>query len=278
MLNAYYRDDTCVIYSMDCIQGMSELSEGCADMLFTSPPYNVGEAYETGVLFGDYIKLLSDMYVQAFHVVKDGGYAVINIDPYYYVAYSGPNQRCEPMEYIHHLIAERAGWVHESSRVWQKDFASLSDKYSIGTLLPKGECEILMNFRKPGGKKKKPGEQNIHSKQLWSTAGVKQAQATRKTHQAAFPERLVEMVLAVYLEKGETVLEPFLGSGTTLAVAKKLGYKSIGFEIDPSSVDLSAIRCAQQTLIFDDKSGKIPAQQLSLDTVPLPAVAPPDDF
>jgi adenine-specific DNA-methyltransferase len=274
----YYADDAVNIYNMDCIVGLLNLPDDLHDLLITSPPYNVGEKYEEGVAFGDYLKLLSDMYAASFHVIKPGGYAIINIDPYYYTAYSGENQRCEPVEYLHHIIAEHAGWVHETTRTWQKDFASLSDRYSIGTLLPKGECEIIMSFRKPGGKKHKPTEQSVHARQLWSTAGVKQANATRKKHQAAFPERLVEMILAVYADKGDTVIEPFLGSGTTAAVCKKLGYKCIGFDTDIAYCDIAAVRVSQEVLRFDDTPQKPePVQGLLLDsTVPLPVSMPAD--
>ena len=134
-----------------------------------------------------------------------------------------------------------------------------------------GNC----TFRKPGGGKEKIREQDLHTRQLWSTAGIKQATATRKHHQAAFPEELVRKILMVYADKGDTVVDPFMGSGTTIYVAKKLGIHGIGFDTDPQEVDLAAIRCSQQ--MFDIDARKIRQPSLT-DSVALPVNPPPEDF
>ena len=60
-----------------------------------------------------------------------------------------------------------------------------------------------------------------------------------------FTESFVETVLGAYTSPADVVLDPFAGSGTTLAVAKRLGRRAIGIELNPDYVELIKERCAQ---------------------------------
>ncbi len=252
-MNIYYQDPgkEVTIYHQDCVAGMDELPEGLYDLIVTSPPYCVGKQYETDMTYGEYLKLLSDFYTASFRIVKKGGYAIIVFGDYY-TAHSGGGSRVQPMRYLHHIIAERAGWIEKTTRIWQKDFATLSDKFSIMTNLPKDEYEYIVSFKKQGGGKEKVREQKYHSRGVWSTVGKKQATSTLKLHTAAFPEHLVIMILTVYSDPGDTIVDPFGGSGTVPFVAKKMGRKSIMFEKDEESCETSRIRCSQQVFDVDN--------------------------
>ena len=62
------------------------------------------------------------------------------------------------------------------------------------------------------------------------------------SHPAPFPKQLVENCLALTTQAGDTVYDPFAGSGTTLAVAERLGRTSIGTEIDSNYIKLAELR------------------------------------
>jgi len=246
MAEPFYSDNMTQLYLGDCIQGMRDnLGENLYDLIVTSPPYNVGKSYEEGVDFGDYLKLLYGFYREGFRVIKRGGYCIV-IFADFMTHFTGG--RHIPMEIMHHILAERAGWVHRSTRVWKKDFATLEDKYSISTLLPKQEIEHIVCFRKPGGGREKVREHEWHSKAVWDTTGAHQSISARKLHTAGFPEQLVSIILTVYSGEGDTVIEPFCGSGTALAVAKMMGRRSIGFEINPQYAEGARLRICQQTM------------------------------
>ena len=252
MLNPFYQDPgkEVTIYNMDCVAGMNELAEGLYDLIITSPPYCVGKEYETQMTYGEYLKLLSDFYVASYCIIKKGGYAIIVLGDYY-TAHSGGGSRVQPMRYLHHIIAERAGWIEKTTRIWQKDFATLTDKFSIQTNLPKDEYEYIVSFKKPGGGREKVREQKYHPRGIWSTAGKKQSTSTLKHHPAAFPEHLVIMILNVYSDEGDTIIDPFGGSGTVPFVAKKMGRKGIMFETNQEYCETSRIRCCQQVADWD---------------------------
>jgi len=250
-VNIYYQDKETVIYHQDCISGMNELAEGLYDLVVTSPPYGIGKEYEENESFGDWLKLMSDLYTTSFRIVKKGGYAIIVFADYY--MFAGSKTRFQPMDYIHHIIAERAGWVHQCTRIWEKDFATLVDPYTISGNLPKLEYENIAVFRKPGGGREKVREQQYHPRAIWSTSGKRQATSTLKLHSAAFPEHLVKMILDVYSDHGDTVVDPFGGSGTVPFIAKKMGRKSVMFETKEEYCETSKIRCCQQVFDFDRK-------------------------
>lgn len=246
----YYQDKHTTLYNMDCIRGMGELPDGLFDLICTSPPYNIGKEYEKDQTFGEYLKLLSDFYTEGFRVIKKGGYAVVVYADYY--MFGNGDIKVQPMTYLHHIIAEKAGWIHQCTRVWIKDFPSLSDPYTINTNLPKLEVEWVSTFKKPGGGKDIVREHTYHQRQCWSTAGKRQKTSTLKNHPAAFPEHLVVMILSVYSDPNDIVIDPFAGSSTVGYVAKKMGRRSIMIEINPGYCEISKERLCQQVWQCDD--------------------------
>ena len=75
----------------------------------------------------------------------------------------------------------------------------------------------------------------------------------RTGHPAQYPEKLVERIVLAASDKGDTVLDPFMGSGTTGAVAKRLGRRYIGYEIVPEYVEMANARISGQGAPEDDK-------------------------
>lgn len=248
MIEPYFKDNMVQIFVGDCTKVLAQFPEGLYDLVITSPPYNVGKGYEANVDYGTYLKLLWDFYCQSFRVIKKGGYAIVVFAPYY-MGYSGDKARYQPTEYLHHIIAERAGWIHQTTRIWQKDFATLDDRYSIATTAPKLEFEYIITFRRPGGGGEKIREQIYHPRAIWSTVGVKQQKGSAlQRHPAAFPEVLVRMAMEVYSDPEDTVIDPFMGSGTVLYVAKKMNRKAIGIELNEEYATGARLLLQQQVL------------------------------
>lgn len=72
-----------------------------------------------------------------------------------------------------------------------------------------------------------------------------------RDHPTQKPEKLMLLCVQDYTDAGDTVLDPFMGSGTTLVAAKNLGRKSIGIEIEEKYCEIAAKRLAQSVLPFD---------------------------
>jgi site-specific DNA-methyltransferase (adenine-specific) len=106
------------------------------------------------------------------------------------------------------------------------------------------DYEFILVFKKPGNPPKPTPEQKKASKMLkdewnryfaahWNFAGARQT-----GHIAAFPEELPKRLIKMFSFAGETVFDPFLGSGTTALAAEKLGRNSLGYEINEAFIPL----------------------------------------
>ena len=83
-----------------------------------------------------------------------------------------------------------------------------------------------------------------NKRSVWTVA----TQAYAEAHFATFPEKLIEPMILAGSRIGDTVLDPFLGSGTTARVAQRLGRNWIGCELNPAYVDLQADRTRQMAM------------------------------
>ncbi len=110
------------------------------------------------------------------------------------------------------------------------------------------DCEFILIFRKGGPRKFKPKDplryasaytkeqRNSWFTQIWEVTGAKQNVEERRV--AAFPDEIPYRLIRMFSIVGDTVLDPFLGTGTTMKVAKELGRNSIGYEIDRSLIPI----------------------------------------
>jgi len=93
-----------------------------------------------------------------------------------------------------------------------------------------------------------------YSISVWNIA--KSHQEMKLKHPAMFPEELVKRLITIYTKKGDVVLDTFMGSGSTILVAKNLSRKGIGFEISKEFVKLAKKRLSQQLLFSSNNEVK----------------------
>jgi modification methylase len=112
------------------------------------------------------------------------------------------------------------------------------------------DCEFILLFRKGNLRKFPPKDkQRYDSKftkaerdqwfsQIWQLKGTRQTADELERRTAAFPEELPERLIRMFSVKGETVLDPFMGSGTTIKAAAKLERCGVGYEVDDALLPL----------------------------------------
>jgi modification methylase len=127
----------------------------------------------------------------------------------------------------------------------------------------KNDMEYILMQRKPGGYRRPTDRQRKLSmidknlfdewfQQIWKLAG-----ASTKVHPAPFPLELADRLVRMFSFVGDTVLDPFAGSGTTLVAATHAARNSIGVEVDPEYVGLAKERLAAVTGLFNTPEIKI---------------------
>jgi site-specific DNA-methyltransferase (adenine-specific) len=124
----------------------------------------------------------------------------------------------------------------------------------------KNDAEFILMLRKPGGYRQPSAEQRDSSRltkeehaawfqQIWNMPG----ESTRE-HPAPFPEKLAHRLVRMFSFTGDTVLDPFMGTGTTLVASLKAGRNSIGVELQREYLDIARRRLNEHlTGLFVDE-------------------------
>lgn len=232
---------------------MSELQDKSVHLIVTSPPYWQLKDYGTDdqIGFNDdyetYINHLNLTWQECFRVLHDGCRLCINIgDQFARSTYYG-RYKIIPIHTEIIKFCETIGLDFMGQIIWQKTTTmNTSGGASIMGSFPhprngivKLDFEYILLFKKQGKAPQPTMEQkenSVMSNEDWNTyfnghwyfSGAKQDK-----HLAMFPEELPFRLIRMFSFPGETVLDPFMGSGTTASVAKKLNRNSIGYEINP---------------------------------------------
>lgn len=228
---------------------MAELSDGSIHLIVTSPPYfNAPFDYE-GLFknYGQYLGVLQRMAKEAYRVLEDGRIFALNIDDMLV------NGEKYPITADAIKIFQGAGFRYRDKIIWKKPDGYLRISKRSGVLLQnpypmyfypdnllesiiifqKGRFDyrsISSDIRQQSEIDKKEFQDNNWYKTIWEMTNVLPGSKLEKGV-AAFPDELAYRLIKLFSYKGETVLDPFLGSGTTIKVAKKLERNSIGYEI-----------------------------------------------
>jgi modification methylase len=275
---------------------MSELNDKSVHLIVTSPPYWQLKDYgsDNQIGFHDdyetYINHLNLTWRECFRVLHDGCRLCINIgDQFARSVYYG-RYKIIPIHTEIIKFCEIIGFDFMGSIIWQKATTmNTSGGASIMGSFPhprngivKLDFEYILLFKKQGAAPKPTLEQKENSamtNEEWNTyfnghwyfSGAKQDK-----HLAMFPEELPYRLIRMFSFPNETVLDPFLGSGTTSLVAKKLDRNSVGYEINSgfipiikeriggndafSEVEVNVIKQNNIDVSFEDKIEELPYQ------------------
>ncbi len=233
---------TPIFINGDCLSTMAAMPAKSVNLAITSPPYmNAGMAYGDKFTLKDY-EALTKAYLRAlYRVLTPGGAAWINVGNY------KPRHKQEilPLTYLVAPIAMKCGFYILQEIVWAKAgnpnnvftrFGARSerwlwlvksvDNYTFDLDAIRGTFPTKGNDPRNNPKGKNPTD-------VWEFAQV--TTAKEKTgHPCQFPERMVEMIVKACSRPGDTVIDPFGGSGTTAVCAYRHGRKAISIERDPS--------------------------------------------
>lgn len=228
---------------------MEELSDESIHLIVTSPPYFNAPFDYQGLFtsYDSYLNVLKQFSKEAFRVLQEGRIFALNIDD---MLVDGIKY---PIVADSIKILQSADFRYRDKIVWKKPDGYLRISKRSGVLLqnpypmyyyPDNLLESIVIFQK--GKfnyrskskeirelskvDKKEFQNNNWHKTLWEMTNVLPGSNLEKNI-AAFPEELPYRIIKLFSYVGETVLDPFAGSGTTLKVARLLKRNSVGYEI-----------------------------------------------
>lgn len=245
---------------------MNELKDNSVHLMVTSPPYfNAPFDYKNMYAnYNEYLDVLNKVAKEIYRVLQDGRIAVLNIDDMLV------NGEKFPITADAIKIFQESGFRYRDRIIWKKPEGYIRISRRSGVILqnpypmyfyPDNLLESIIIFQKgrfnyksiPKSEKEKSKldkteiQKNKWFLSLWEMTNVLPNSSLEKNI-AAFPWELPYRIIKLFSYKNETILDPFVGSGTTMKVAKILERNSIGIEIKR---DLEPI--IREKLGFSDK-------------------------
>lgn len=256
-MTPYYQDDRngITIYHGDCREVAGALEPGTIDLIVTSPPYNQMSSCESepSGLWAE--SQGGKGFVRAW---KDRGYRDDVPEAEYqetqnalFASLSAACAGDASLFYDHQLRWRDGeclhpvkwfrpnGWRMRQEIIWNRGGGMMFN----ARMFVRFDERLLWFVR---SEKWKWNQSSVGLGTIWNVAREQQQQG--KLHPVAFPAEIPKRCIAAASGIGDTVLDPFMGSGTTLRAAKDLGRKAIGIEIEERYCEIAAKRLAQETL------------------------------
>lgn len=223
---------------------MDAVPASSVGLAFTSPPYGVGKEYDADMSLDEYLALIESVAREVYRVLVPGGRYVVNIanigrKPYI------------PLHAHFYELHQRLGFLPMGEIIWQKGKGA-SGSCAWGSWKSakaprlRDLHEYLLVFSKGDFKRPDRGISDIGRDEFMASTlsvwNIAPESAKRIGHPAPFPMALAERVIRLYSYVGDVVLDPFVGSGTTCAAAKRLGRHWVGYDASEAYCELARKR------------------------------------
>ncbi len=247
------------IHCMDCLEGLAELKAGSVDLAFADPPFNIGYAYDvyedrkepraylewsrrwmTAVRrvlkpAGTFWLAIGDEYAAELKVMATGELGLICrswVVWYYTFGVHCQNKFSRSHAHLFHFVKDPVSFTFnaEAIRVPSARQLVYGDRRADARGRLPDDTWILRPQDLPEGFR--PDHDTWYFPRVCGTFKERKG-----WHGCQMPEHLLGRIIRVSSNPGDLVLDPFAGSGTTLAVARKLGRRFIGFELSPYYAD-----------------------------------------
>lgn len=267
-----------ILYHGDA-RNLNYIPDKSVHLVLTSPPYfNLKEyrkgCHQLGVIedYQEFIDELDKVWRECYRLLVPGGRIVCVVGD---VCLSRRKYGRHVVMPLHSDIAvscRKIGFDNLNPILWHKisnaSFEANTNSSILGkpyepNAIIKNDIEYILMERKPGGYRKPTEQQRIKSKiekedfqnwfsQIWNMPGA----STKNGHPAPFPLELATRLIKMFSFVGDTVLDPFCGSGTTMLAAIETERNSVGVETEAYYCDYTIKRIDSQLRMFDNYSFK----------------------
>jgi site-specific DNA-methyltransferase (adenine-specific) len=255
-LEPYFHANSIYIFN-DNILKTEAIAEGSIDLIVTSPPYGIDVKYENyndNVPYNRYLEFMREWLERCYSFAKDDGRLCLNVP----LDKNKGGQQSVSADLT--CIAKEIGWKYNSTIIWNEQ--NISRRTAWGSWLSASApfviapVEVIIVLYKKMWKKMQKGKSDLVRKDfiewtngVWNFSGESR---NRIGHPAPFPVELPRRCIKLFSYVGDTILDPFLGSGTTLLACFETKRVGIGVEINKNYCDL-AIKRLKENGIFQQK-------------------------
>lgn len=268
----YFQAKDMIIYKDDILK-TKFVEKDSVDLIVTSPPYNVDIKYNSHndrMSYDDYLGFTKEWLSKCYSFLKDDGRFCLNIP--LDKSKGGHQSVCADIT----TIAKQVGWKYHSTIIWNE--GNISRRTAWGSWLSArapyviAPVEVIVilyknQWRKVSGS----GKSDITKREFMEwTNGVWNFSGESKKkigHPTPFPVELPRRCIKLFSFVGDTVLDPFLGSGTTLIACVQTGRKGIGVEIDKNYCEIAKQRLVNEVNVNQLKL-EVPQHTVNVDKIP----------
>jgi modification methylase len=247
-------------------RSMREINDDSVALVVTSPPYYAGKEYELELGEGgvpatyiEYLTLLRDVFQECWRVLEPGGRIAVN------VANLGRRPYRSLSADVTRILQDDIGFLMRGEVLWIKaegasgscawgSFQSAANPV-LRDLSERVIIASKLRLDRALDRKKRealgfPFENSISKEEFMEatldTWKIRPESAKKVGHPAPFPIDLPRRLIELYTYKGDLVLDPFVGAGTTAVAAVRTDRRYVGYDLDSTYIDLAAARVASE--------------------------------
>jgi DNA modification methylase len=248
----------------DCLELIKDIPDGSVNLTVTSPPYFNAREYSHWETYSDFLQFLKNIFLEIFRVTKQGRMCCVNISTII-VPREKRNAASKRIPLPFHFVnmMEEIGFTFLEDIIWVKPEGAAKNRngkfYSHRQPVaykPNVVTEYIFVFQKPApfliDKILRDYPLEIKSASLVKD-GYERGNVwyinpdTRSKHPAPYPEKLCDNLVRYYSYKCDTVLDPFMGSGTTGVACVRTNRNFIGMELDEKYFAIAKDRLEQES-------------------------------
>lgn len=234
----------------DSIAEMKKLHSESINLIVTDPPYNLNKNYgntNDNLEFKDYLEFSKNWLKEAARVLKKNGTIYVFMGVRY-------------ISYIYEILEKDLNFSFNSWITWfytqgigkTKGFSPRHDDILMFTKDKKDFVFNLDSIRVPQKFYRSVNNmRGANPGNVWEFSHMHYCNKNRKAHPTQKPEALYERMILASSNEGDTILDPFLGSGTLLRVCQQTNRNGIGIDINPEYIDMAKNRLLEPFYGFD---------------------------
>ena len=252
MKRPFFRNKNISIY-LDDFLNTKTIEKESIDLIITSPPYDLSieyEKYDDSIPYNEYLQFTKKWLKKSYDLSKDDGRMCLNIP----LDKSKGGKQSVYGDILN--IAKNTGWEYNTTIIWNEQ--NISKRTAWGSWLSASApyiiapVEIILIMYKKNWKKSIKGQSTITKEEfiewtngVWTFNGEKKKKIG---HPAPFPLELSDRCIKLFSFEGDTILDPFVGSGTTLLSCRINNRKGIGIEINNKYCGLAKKRLLEHNI------------------------------
>ena len=261
---------------------MDAVADGSVALVVTSPPYFAGKQYEEELQregvpgsYLEFLQLLTDVFAECVRKLEPGGRIAVN------VANLGRKPYRSLSADVIRILQDELGLLLRGELVWRKSegasgscawgsyrsaanpvFRDVTERVVVAS---KGRFDRALSTKQRAA----AGLPHVNTVStddfmnltldVWT---IPPESAKRVGHPAPFPVELPEQLIRLFTYENDLVLDPFVGSGSAMVAAKRLGRRYVGYDLDPAYIDVARDRLAQTERV-DEPDRDVNAHQLA---------------